>query len=71
MQPHKVKPGMQCTLSDGSLIEVQAVQPDNIHIRVKYLDSLDNPAIPPGTVQDVPFEELIAEYMGDHAEGLT
>ncbi|HTE84164.1 MAG TPA: hypothetical protein VK821_05480 [Dehalococcoidia bacterium] len=71
MEPYKVKPGMQCTLSDGSLVEVQTVQPDNIHIRVKYLDSLDNPAIPAGTVQNVPFEELIAEYMGDHAEGLT
>ena len=71
MEPHKVRRGMQCTLSDGSLVEVEAVRPDNVHIRVKYLDSMDNPAIPPGTVQDVPFEELIAEYMGDHAEGLT
>jgi hypothetical protein len=71
MQPHKVKPGIQCARSDGSLIEVQSVELDNIHIRVKYIDSLDNPAIPAGTIQTVPFEELIAEYMGDHAEGLT
>ena len=71
MEPSHVKPGMQCTLADGSLIEVQQVLADNLHIRVKYLDSLDNPAIPVGSVQDVPYEEIISEYMGDHAEGLT
>ena len=66
-----VRTGMQCTLSDGSLVEVQAVQSDNVHIRVKYLDTLDNPEIKLGEVRDVPFEELIGEYMGTHAEGLT
>ena len=71
METSHVRPGMQCTLADGSLIEVQQVLPDNLHIRVKYVDSLDNPAIPAGSVQDVPYEELISEYMGDHAEGLT
>lgn len=71
METTKIKSGMECTLSDGSLVQVQAIMPDNIHIRVKYLDSLDNPAIGIGEVREVPYEELIAEYMGDHAEGLT
>jgi hypothetical protein len=66
-----IKPGMQCTLSDGSLAEVQRIQPDNIYIRVKYIDTLDNPEIKVGEERDVPYEELIAEYMGTHAEGLT
>ena len=62
---------MQCTLADGSLVEVQQVLPDNIYVRVSYIDSLDNPEIPVGTVGQVPFEELISEYQGTHAEGLT
>ena len=62
---------MQCTLSDGSLAEVRQVQPDNVLVRVKYVDSLDNPEIPVGSERDVPFEEIIAEYMGTHSEGLT
>lgn len=66
-----LKAGMQCTLSDGSLAEVQGVLPDNVHVRVRYLDTLDNPEIRIGEVREVPFEELIAEYMGTHAEGLT
>jgi hypothetical protein len=71
VNPASLKPGMQCTLADGSLVEVQQVLPDNIHIRVSYIDSLDNPEIPVGTVGQVPFEELISEYQGTHAEGLT
>jgi hypothetical protein len=71
MEPSHVSAGMQCTLSDGSLVEVQRVMPDNVHIRVKYLDSLDNPQIPAGSEREVPYEELIAEFMGSHAEGLT
>jgi len=62
---------MQCTLSDGSLAEVRQVLPDNVLVRVKYVDSLDNPEIPVGSERDIPFEEIIAEYMGSHAEGLT
>jgi len=62
---------MQCTLSDGSLAEVRQVLPDKIFVRVKYLDSLDNPEIPVGDERDIPFEEIIGEYMGTHAEGLT
>ena len=71
MNPNLLKTGMQCTTSDGSLVEVREVLPDKVHIRVKYLDSMDNPEIPVGTERQVPFEELIGEYMGTHAEGLT
>lgn len=71
MNPNSLKVGMQCTLSDGSLIEVREVMPDNVHIRVRYLDNLDNPEIRIGEERQVPFEELIGEYMGTHAEGLT
>ena len=62
---------MQCTLADGSLAEVRAVMPDNVYVRVKYVDSLDNPEIPVGAERQIPFEEIIGEYMGSHAEGLT
>jgi hypothetical protein len=71
VDPQTVKPGMQCTLSDGSLVEIQSPVGDNVHFKVKYLDSLDNAEIPVGSVGQVPFEELIGEYMGTHAEGLT
>ena len=71
MNPAHLKNGMQCTLADGSLVEVREVLPDNVHVRVTYVDTLDNPQIPVGSVGQVPFEELIAEYMGNHAEGLT
>ena len=71
MNPAHLKSGMQCTLSDGSLAEVQRVLPDNVFVRVKYVDSLDNPEIPVGAERDIPFEEIIGEYMGTHAEGLT
>ncbi|MEA2642747.1 MAG: hypothetical protein QOF51_4141 [Chloroflexota bacterium] len=71
MNPAHLKQGMQCTTSDGSLVEVREVLPDNVFIRVKYLDSLDNPEIPVGSEGQVPYEELIAEYQGTHAEGLT
>lgn len=71
MNPNSLKVGMQCTLSDGSLIEIREVMPDNVHIRVRYLDNLDNPEIRIGEERQVPFEELIAEFMGTHAEGLT
>jgi len=63
--------GMQCTTADGSLVEIRDLLPDNVHLRVKYLDSMDNPDIPVGTESNLPFEELIAEFMGTHAEGLT
>ncbi len=71
MNPASLKPGMQCTLSDGSLVEVRSVQSDNVHVLVRYLDSLDNPKIPVGSEHQIPFEEVIAEYMGAHAEGRT
>jgi hypothetical protein len=71
LDPATVKKGMQCTLSDGSLVEVQEALPDKVYFRVKYLDSMDNPEIPVGSEGRVPFEELIGEYMGTHAEGLT
>lgn len=71
MNPARLKPGMQCTVSDGSLVEVREVLPDGVHIRVVYLDTLDNPEIPVGSESQVPYEELIAEYMGTHAEGRT
>jgi len=50
---------------------VLGVQPDNVHVRVKYVDSLDNPEIPLGAEREIPYEEIIGEYMGTHAEGLT
>lgn len=71
MNPNSLKAGMQCTLSDGSLVQVRGVLPDNIHVRVTYLDTLDNPEIRLGEERQVPFEEIIGEYMGTHAEGLT
>jgi len=71
MEPSHVRPGMECTLADGSLVEVQQILPDNVHIRVRYIDSMDNPAILVGSIGEVPYEELISEYLGDHAEGLT
>ncbi len=71
MDPSRLKAGMQCTLADGSLVEVNEVLPDRIHVRVTYLDSLDNPEIAVGDERQIPFEEIIAEYMGTHVEGLT
>lgn len=66
-----VRVGMQCTCSDGSLVEVHEVMSDNVHVRVRYIDNLDNPLIRIGSEAQLPFEELIGEYMGTHAEGLT
>jgi hypothetical protein len=71
VDPSRLKSGMQCTLADGSLVEVRQVLADNVHVRVTYLDSLDNPEIPVGEQREIPFEEIIAEYMGTHVEGLT
>jgi hypothetical protein len=71
MNISSIKPGMTVTHSDGSLVEVRSVMPDNVHVRVKYLDTMDNPEIRLGEEREVPFEELIGEYMGTHAEGLT
>jgi len=62
---------MQCTLTDGSLVEIHEVLSDNVHVRVTYVDSLDNPEIPVGTESQVPFEEIIGEFTGNHAESLT
>ena len=71
VDPSRLKRGMQCTLADGSLVEVHEVLSDGVHVRVTYLDSLDNPEIPVGSGQEIPFEEIIAEYQGTHVEGLT
>ncbi|HZT05801.1 MAG TPA: hypothetical protein VFC51_02135 [Chloroflexota bacterium] len=71
MNPSHLKPGAQYTLSDGSIAEVQRVLPGSINVQVRYIDSLDNPEIPVGAEREVPFEEIIAEYLGTHAEGLT
>jgi hypothetical protein len=71
VDPSRLKAGMQCTLADGSLVEVREVLGDRVHVRVTYLDSLDNPEIPVGAEREIPFEELIAEYQGTHVEGLT
>src|SRR3989442_7445472 len=43
----KLRVGMQCTTADGSLVEVRDLLPDNIHLRVKYLDTMDNPELEP------------------------
>ena len=66
-----MRPGMQCTTSDGSLVEIRSVMPDEVHVRVRYVDNLDNPEIRLGEEREIPYEEIIAEYMGTHAEGLT
>jgi hypothetical protein len=71
MDIKKLRVGMQCTTADGSLVEVRDLLPDNIHLRVKYLDTMDNPELEPGEERELPYEELIAEFMGTHAEGLT
>ena len=71
MDVKTLKVGMRCTLADGSVAEVRQVLPDNVHVRVKYLDTLDNPEIRVGEEHEVPFEDLIGEDMGTHSEGLT
>ena len=71
MDIKSLKVGMQCTLSDGSLAEVREVMPDNVHVKVKYVDTMDNPEIDVGEERELGFEELIGEFMGTHAEGLT
>ena len=63
--------GDQVTLSDGSLAEVLSVAKDNESVNVRYVDSMDNPEIPVGTVADVPAEVVIALYQGTHSEGAT
>ncbi|MCH7482159.1 MAG: hypothetical protein IIC95_01770 [Chloroflexi bacterium] len=63
--------GDQVTLSDGSLAEVLGVAEDNESVNVRYVDSMDNPEIPVGSVADVPAEEVIALFEGTHSEGAT
>ncbi len=63
--------GDQVTLSDGSLAEILNIAQDNGSVNVRYVDSMDNPEIPPGTVADVPAEEVIALFEGTHSEGAT
>ena len=63
--------GDQVTLSDGSLAEVLGVAEDNESVNVRYVDSMDNPEIPVGSVDDVPAEEVIALFEGTHSEGAT
>ena len=71
MNIRDIKPGMKCTHWDGSLVEVLSIMPDNVHVKVRYVDTMDNPEIRIGEEREVPFEELIGEYQGTHAEGLT
>ena len=71
MNPNRLKAGIQCMLADGSVVEVRHVLSDNATVEVSYLDSLDNPEIAVGAVRQISFEEIIGEYMGTHAEGLT
>ena len=66
-----IKPGIQYTLVDGSLVEAHEMQADRVHVRVTYVDSLDNPEIPVGSDKPVPYEEFVAIYQGTHSEGLT
>ena len=60
--------GDQVTLSDGSLAEVLGVAEDNESVNVRYVDSMDNPEIPVGSVADVPADEVIALLEGTHSE---
>jgi hypothetical protein len=68
LNPTILRPGLQCTTSDGSLVEVRQLLADEVHVRVLYLDSLDNPEIAVGSEREIPFEELIAVYQGGHSE---
>ncbi len=63
--------GDQVTLTDGSLAEILKVATDGGSVNVRYVDSMDNPEIPAGTVADVLAEEVIALFQGTHAEGAT
>ncbi len=71
MNTAKLSKGDQVTLSDGSLAEVLDIAKGGDAVNVKYVDSMDNPEIPPGTVADVQAEEVIALYGGTHSEGAT
>jgi len=71
VNPAKLSIGNQVTLADGSLGEVLAVASDQQSIRIRYVDTLDNPELSIGDEQDVSPEEVIALFMGDHAEGAT
>ena len=71
MNVERLSAGDQVTLSDGSVAAVLRVADDHQAVRVRYVDSMDNPDIPVGTESDVPAEEIIALFMGTHAEGDT
>ncbi len=71
MNTAKLSKGDQVTLSDGSLAEILGVAKGGDTVNVRYVDSMDNPEIPPGTVADVLSEEVIALYEGTHSEGAT
>ena len=71
MNTASLSKGDQVTLSDGSLAEILSVAKDNESVNIKYVDSMDNPEIPAGSVADVPAEEVIALYQGMHSEGAT
>ena len=71
MNPAKLSAGNQVTLADGSLAEVVSVPSDRQSVRIRYVDTLDNPELNIGDEQDVAPEEVIALFMGGHAEGDT
>ncbi|MCH7608147.1 MAG: hypothetical protein IIC94_06245 [Chloroflexi bacterium] len=71
MNTASLSKGDQVTLSDGSLAEILGVAKGGDTVNVRYVDSMDNPEIPPGTVADVLAEEVIALYEGTHSEGAT
>ena len=71
MNTASLSAGDQVTLTDGSLAEILKVAPEGDSVNVRYVDSMDNPEIPVGTVADVLAEEVIALFQGTHAEGAT
>lgn len=71
MNPSQLKRGMQCMLADGSVIEIQEVWPGSLKVQVKFIDSLDNPAIPVGSIHEISVEEILGEFMGTDVQGLT
>ena len=71
MNTASLSKGDQVTLSDGSLAEVLNIAQDDGSVNVRYVDSMDNPEIPAGTVADVQAEEVIALFQGTHSEGAT
>ena len=65
-----IKVSTQVTLADGSLVEILAVMPADLQVRVKYLDPFGSSELT-GTEATVSADEVIAVVEGTHTEGLA